>query len=411
MQPATANGLALLRRPDFARLFSAYLITYTGNAMTPIAIAFGVLELTGSTRDSALVIAAPVAAQVLVILFGGALADRTSRQRLIVVAEALAGCTQVAVAALFLTGTATVPVLALLMMVNGIAFALELPAKTGFVTQVVERGDLQSANALLGAARSMAVTLGAALAGVLVAAVGVGVTIALDALTFLAASVLVRSIRARPQVAAEAATLLRDLRLGWQEFIAHQWLWTIVLQFSILVAALEAVHGLLGPAVAKLSLGGPVAWGFVAASTGAGTIVGGLLGLRLRVRRPMWFASWCVFFFAGTPLALAVPAPLAVIMAAGFVNGVAGSWFGLLWNTTLQTRVPAQLLSRVSAYDHLGSIALAPLGIVAGGFLFEAIGARPTLLIAAAAVIVPTALVLLVPDVRRLRSDTPTRAD
>jgi hypothetical protein len=66
--------------------------------------------------------------------------------------------------------------------------------------------------------------------------------------------------------------------------------------------------------------------------------------------------------------------------------------------------VPSQLLSRVSAYDHLGSIALAPLGIVAGGLLFEAIGPRPTLLIAAAAVIVPTAAVLLVPGVRQLRT-------
>jgi hypothetical protein len=125
----------------------------------------------------------------------------------------------------------------------------------------------------------------------------------------------------------------------------------------------------------------------------------------------MWFASWCVFFFAGTPLALAGPAPLPLIMAAAFAGGVAGSWFGLLWNTTLQTRVPAHLLSRVSAYDHLGSIALAPLGIVAGGLLFEAIGARPTLLIAAAAVIVPTVAVLFVPDVRNLRTTHATPAE
>jgi predicted MFS family arabinose efflux permease len=405
--PTPATGLTLLRRPGFARLFAAYLVTYTGNAMAPIAIVFGVLEMTGSTRDSALVIAAPVAAQILVILLGGALADRTSRQRMIVGAEALAGISQGLAAMLFLTGTATVPLLAALMVVNGTAFALELPAKTGFVTQVVDRSELQAANALLGAARSAAVTLGAALAGVLVAWLGAGLTLAVDAATFLAASLLIRSIRARRQAPTDAATLLTDLRLGWREFTAHQWLWAIVLQFSILVAALEAVHGLLGPAVAKLQLGGPVAWGFIAASSGVGTIVGGLLGLRLRVERPMWFASWCVFFFAAVPLALAIPAPLPAIMGAAFVGGVAGSFFGLLWNTTLQTQVPAHLLSRVSAYDHLGSIALAPLGIVAGGLLFEAIGARPTLLIAGAAVIVPTIAVLFVPDVRRLRTSAP----
>jgi predicted MFS family arabinose efflux permease len=403
-QTSIRSVLGLLQRPDFARLFTAYLVTYTGNAMAPIAIAFGVLELTGSTRDSAIVIAAPVAAQVLIILLGGALADRTSRQRLIVGAEALAGTSQAVAAALFLSGTASVPLLAALMLVNGTAFALELPAKTGFVTQVVDRGELQAANALLGAARSVAVTLGAALAGLLVALVGAGATLAIDAATFLAASLLIRGIRARPQVATDPVSLWRDLHLGWHEFTAHQWLWAIVLQFSVLVAALEAVHGLLGPAVARLQLGGSMAWGMIAAASGAGTIVGGLLGMRLRVERPMLFATLCVFLFAGTPLALAPPLPLSAIVAAAFVGGIGGSLFGVLWNTTLQTQVPLQLLSRVSAYDHLGSIALAPLGIVAGGLLFEAIGPRPTLLIAAAAVILPTVAVLFVPGVRQLRA-------
>lgn len=400
-------GLHLLRDRNFARLFAAYLITYTGNAMTPVAIAFGVLEMTGSTADSALVIAAPVAAQVIVILLGGALADRTSRQRMIVSAEALAGISQAAIAALFLTNLATIPLLVALAAITGAAFALELPAKTGFITQIVRGTNLQAANALLGAARSGAITIGAALAGVLVATVGVGLTLAFDALTFLVAAGLIASIRGLPQVRPAPASLWRDLQSGWREFVSHQWLWTIVLQFSILVAGLEAVHGLLGPAVARESLGGAVAWGLIAASSGFGTVLGGLVGLRLRVQRPMWFASLCAFVFAGTPLALALPAPLAIIMAAACVSGIAGSWFGMLWYTTLQQRVPPELLSRVSAYDHFGSIALAPVGVLVGGILFEVLGAQPTLLLAAAAVIIPTAAVLFVPDVRRMRSDDP----
>jgi hypothetical protein len=113
-----------------------------------------------------------------------------------------------------------------------------------------------------------------------------------------------------------------------------------------------------------------------------------------------------VFFFAGTPLALAVPLPLALICIAAFVGGLTGQMFAVLWYTTLQTEVPSHLLSRVSAYDHLGSICLAPLGVVVGGFLFEAIGGRSTLLIAAAIVIMPTVAVLFVPGVRNLRRHT-----
>lgn len=79
--------------------------------------------------------------------------------------------------------------------------------------------------------------------------------------------------------------------------------------------------------------------------------------------------------------------------------------FGVLWYTTLHKLIPGHLLSRVSAYDHLGSIGLAPLGIVAGGFLYETIGATPTLLAAAATIIVPTLIALLVPAVRKLEVD------
>ncbi|MEO2177830.1 MAG: hypothetical protein ABGY96_27585, partial [bacterium] len=68
------TGLRLLRQPDIGKLFVAYLISYTGTAWAPIAMAFGVLELTGSTRDAAIVIAAPTLASIVVMLFGGVLA-------------------------------------------------------------------------------------------------------------------------------------------------------------------------------------------------------------------------------------------------------------------------------------------------------------------------------------------------
>jgi MFS family permease len=90
------------------------------------------------------------------------------------------------------------------------------------------------------------------------------------------------------------------------------------------------------------------------------------------------------------------------VAVAAFISGFAGQIFAVIWYTTLQKKVPAHLLSRVSAYDHLGSIALAPLGIVVGGILFESLGFRLTLIIAALTVIIPTALTLCVRDVRNM---------
>jgi len=387
-----------------SRLFVAYLVTYSGTAMAPIAMAFGVLELTGSTSDAAIVIAAPTIASIGVLLIGGVLADRTSRQRMIVLAEGLAMLAQFSIAWLFLSDTATVPMLTLLMLVSGVAMALNVPAATGLIIQIVERDELQSVNALLGIARNGAMATGAALGGILVSAFGAGVTLAIDAASFGASALLVMSLRPKPQVQPEKASIVQDLRLGWKEFTSHTWLWVIVLQFSLLVAVMESVNGLIGPAVAREHLDGARDWGFIAAGFGAGTLLGGVLSMRLRPKYPMRLATLCTLTFCGLPLALAIPLPVYLIATAAFVEGVAGQTFAVLWYTTLQRKVPAQLLSRVSAYDHLGSIALAPLGIVVAGFLFEGVGYRTTLVIAALTVLLPTLVAFSVRDVRMMTS-------
>ena len=282
--------------------------------------------------------------------------------------------------------------------------AFHAPAAAGLIVQLVDEKDLQSTNAILGMARNSATIGGAALGGVLVAVFGAGLTLAFDAATFALSAFLVYTLRPRVQRPPEPASVLTDLKLGWQEFTRHTWLWTMVLQFTLVVAALDATFGLLGPAVARESLGGAAHWGFIMAGFGTGTVCGGLLAMRLRPARPMLFAACTVFFFAGVPLALSVPLATMWIVLTAFVSGLFGQMFGVLWYTTLQKSVPSEMLSRVSAYDHLGSIALAPLGIVVGGWLYEIIGPRETLLIAAAAVIVPTALVLCVRDVRQKRA-------
>ena len=392
-------GIQLLRKPDVLKLFLAYLISYTGTAMAPIAMAFGVLELTGSAADSGIVIAAPTLASILILLLGGVLADRTSRQRVMVSAELLAMGAQLVIAMLFLSGQATLPLLVFFALINGIAIALNVPAAAGMITQLVDKNELQNMNALLGIARNGAITGGAALGGVLVATLGSGITLVIDALSFGLSAILVMSLRPTKQSKPEKAAFIDDLRLGWKEFTSHTWLWVIVLQFAFVVAAFESVMGLLGPAIAREHMGGAADWGYIAASLGAGTLVGGLVAMKINVKYPMRMATYCVFLLGGIPLALAIPLSVALISATAFVAGVGIQLFGVIWYTTLLTKIPGHMLSRVSAYDHLGSVALAPVGIVVAGILFESIGAKPTLIIAALTVIIPTVLVLGVRDV------------
>lgn len=399
------NGFALLANPNVGKMFIAYLVSYTGTAMAPIAMAFGVLELTGDARDASFVIAAPTLASIAVLLVGGVVADRTSRQRVIYRAELVAMIAQFTLAWLFLSGTATVSLLAFFMLINGVAMAFHTPAATGLIIQLVDAKDLQVTNALLGTARNGAIAGGAALGGILVATIGAGPTLIIDAVSFGISAVLVFTLSPRAQSRPKPASIVEDLKLGWREFTSHTWLWVIVVQFSLIVASGEAIFGLIGPAVARTEMGGAVHWGFIASGFGLGTLAGGLMGMRVRPTHPMRFATILVFFFCGVDLMLAIPAHVVLIALAAFVSGFAGQIFAVLWYTTLQKKIPGHMLSRVSAYDHLGSIALAPLGIVVGGFMFESLGFRTTLIIAALTVIVPTALALCVRDVRMMTTD------
>ena len=121
-------------------------------------------------------------------------------------------------------------------------------------------------------------------------------------------------------------------------------------------------------------MNGPTDWGFIASVYGVGTLLGGLLGMQLRPRHPMYVASYCVLFFALVPIALAFPFSVFWVALAAFIAGIAGQIFGVFWYTTLQQKVPEHMLSRVLAYDHQGSIALVTLGIVVFGLIYEMLG-------------------------------------
>ncbi len=372
--------------------------------MTPVALPFAVLEdLSGTPRDVGLVIAAGSGAQILVQLFGGALADRGSRRRQMVGADWLAALAQGLLAALLLRGQASLPLVMLLQVVIGVSFALHFPAAVGLVPLVVEREKLQPANALLAIANSTALGLGAAAGGLLAARFGAGAALAVDAASFALSALLVAGVRTRPQARSIASSLWSELRAGWREFTSHRWLWTIVLQFTVMTTGWFGTYAVVGPIVAQRSLGGAAAWGAVAAAFGFGLVAGGFVMLRVHFPRPMLTATLACFGGALLPLLLVGPAPIAWIAAGAFVAGAGFEVFNVLWNTALHTHVDPKALSRVSAYDVVGSIALVPFGEVLAGLSVEVFGAPTTLLWAAAAIVLPTAAVLGVPEVRQLR--------
>jgi MFS family permease len=387
---------------DFRLLFLGRTTSFVGNAFANVALAFAVLELTGSKADLGYVLAARSLPQVLFLLAGGIWADRLPRHRVMVVSNVLSGLSQAAVAALLLSGHARIWQLGALAAVNGMSSAFFFPASTGIVPQTVPRPLLQSANALLRLGLNASFIGGAALGGLIVAATSPGVGIACDAASFFLAALFIALIRIPATLRMESSSFLADLGEGWREFSSRPWLWSIVAQFGFVNAAEQGCTQVLGPAIAKAHLGGAAAWGLVVTAQSLGFVAGGLLLLRFRPRRLLLAATLGFLLTIPFLLALSAPAPLVGVVAAAAVAGIGTEIFGVLWETTLQQEISQEKLSRVSAYDALGSFVLIPLGVAVAGPVAQAIGTRETILGAAALSLTVTLAVLLVRDVRTI---------
>jgi len=394
--------LAPLREGAFRRRFLAEACSVVGDNVAPIAIAFAILDLTGSATDLGLVLAARTVALGVFLLIGGALADRFPRQRLMVVSDLVRFGTQGAFAALLLGGSAHLWELVALQALNGAATALFQPASVGLTPETVSPPLLQQANALLSMTVSVAGIAGPALAGVLVALASPGWAIAVDAASFLASALFLSGLAIPPRTVGKREAVAQQLATGWREVRTRSWVWVSILNFMLFQLLVLATYQVAGPLIAKESLGGAGAWAVILAAVGIGSIVGNAIALVFEPRRPLRFAFWIGFLYLPAIVLLGVRAPTYAIAAASIVYGIAWSLPDTLWFTALQEHIPPDAISRVSSYDWLGSIALRPLGYAVVGPAIASIGVEATLLGAAALFAVVNAATLLTPSVTLL---------
>lgn len=396
-------ALSPLGEREFRLLFLGRMVSLFGSAFAPIALAFAVLDLTGSPSDLGLVIAAGFVPQIVFILVGGVWADRLPRHYVMVVSDLLAGGAQAAVAALVLTGVAEIWHLVALQVIRGIATSFFFPAAQGIVPQTVSARLLQEANALLRLTRNGTQIGGVAAGGVLVAVIGSGWALAFDAATYFLGAAFLLALRLPRGSTIPERRFVHELRQGWDAFRSRAWLWGIVLQFAFVNAAGVGAWAVLGPVVADEHLGGAAAWGFILAAQAAGFVVGGVFTLRYRPERLLLVATLAIFPMALPIVLLAVPAPAVVIALAAFAAGFGIEIFGVFWDVAMQQQISSDQLSRVYSYDALGSFVFIPLGAAVAGPVAESAGVTETLAGAAAVIVAATALVLLIDDVRHLR--------
>ncbi|MFF5445356.1 MFS transporter [Streptomyces sp. NPDC012888] len=396
------------RRPEWAGrnyslLTAAAVVTNLGSHGAHIAAVFAVLEAGGSVGDVGLVAAARTLPLVLFLLVGGALADRLPRHRVMVAANALNCVSQAAFAVLVLAGEPRLWQMLVLTALCGTGTAFFNPAAEGMLLSSVSGEHTNRAFALFRMAMSGAGIGGAALGGAMIAAVGPGWVLAVDAAAFAVAGVMRAFLDvSRTAERAPSGGLLSDLREGWVEVRTRPWLWSIVLQFSVVVAVVGVADAVYGPLVAQEKLGGAAPWGVALALFGVGTIAGAVLMMVWKPRRMLLVGTLCVFPLALPSAGLAVPLPVWGLCAAMFLAGAAIEVFGVNWMATMHQEIPEDKFSRVSAYDWFGSVSMLPLATALAGPAESAFGRTAALWGCASLVVVVTALVLLVPDVRRM---------
>ncbi|MEV6020100.1 MFS transporter [Streptomyces sp. NPDC051997] len=396
---------APLRSAAFRRFVLAGLISATGSAMAPVALAYAVIGQGGGAGSLGLVLAVNTVPTIAFLLVGGVLADRMSRSRILLVGNLGAAVAQGALAAVVLTGTASTGSIAACGFLSGVAVAFTVPAGQGVVNQLVEPGQLQRANALVRLPTNAVRVLGPVAGGLVVALCGPGWALAWDALTFVIAALLLHGLRLDATVAVDG--VLGALRSGWSGFRSRTWLWTYTLAGTVVVAAWLAGFQLLGPLLAARQYSGAGSWGLVQGAFALGLLAGALVCLWWKPYRLLAVAvcTASLLFLPLTAMGLALPLP--AVLCAALLAGVGLDVAIVAWTTAFQLHVPEAELGRAAAFNSVGERCAIPLGYLLAALAAGAWSDRGVLLVCAGVIVAATLLNLCVRDVYRVNRTTP----
>jgi predicted MFS family arabinose efflux permease len=398
-----------LRLPAFRFLFSARAISYVGTYLAPIAVAFAILDNGGGATAVGLSFAAWTLAQVAMLAFGGVVGDRVPRRTVMIGSDVASTAVRATMGVLLVSGHAEVWQLIGLQACGGAAVAFYSPASYGLVREVVPEDQLQQANGLLAIARYAAFPLGAAIGGSIVALIGSGTALLVDAGTYAASAALLSRIDVE-SIARAGAGFLRELREGWSAFVEQTWVWVLVLYISMYFLITYAPFFVLGPYIAKHTMDGASSWAFVVTGEGVGSLLGGLAGLRWRPRQPMVFTGLLLMVSAVQNVLLAFHPTTLLLTPAATGAGFAFALGSVVWDTTLQRKVAPQKLARVASYGWMGAMVFLPAGYALAGPIATVIGLKIYLLVAAGWIVVSTLFVIRLRAVREVGLEEVTDA-
>ncbi len=395
----------LLGQRNFALFFTATTASTLGSAAVPVALTFALLTLKYSATTIGLVLAAQTAPTVVLMLAGGVVGDRWPRRWLMMGSDILRCVSQLVLATFLAIGHPPLAALLVLAASVGVGNAFYAPAEGGLIPQVAGADHLKEANSVLSITGSLSAILGPSLGGLLVASGKAPLAIGVDALSYALSATCLSLMRIPVHEAALSASFITDLKLGWQEFRQHRWLQLITAQYGLLNLVAFAPFFVLGPVLFASLPNGARLWGLVASATGAGGMVGGLLILRLRFLRPLIAFELAAALLATPLVLLAFHAPVLPVAIGSAIFGASLAVLNVTVQTTIQERIPSDVLSRVNAMFSVVSQGLGPIGFALCGPIAHLVGPRSSLVIGSGAIVVSAAVLLTSRYIRLLKSE------
>jgi MFS family permease len=379
------NPRAMLRDPNFAWLMGGGVISALGDQLTMIALPWLVLQLTHDPRALGMMVALLGLPRAVLILFGGALVDRHSPKRVLMLTKHVNALLLGLLAALVLAGQATLPVVTVLAIGLSLASAFSIPAGTSMLPQAVAPQHLQAANGLMMAVRQVTMLAGPLLAGLLFAlagdgsggvqdARGLGLAFGFDCLSFALSAWTLAKVK--PLAAAGAAPapepVLRAVGAGLAALWRDTSLRTAFIYWGLCACVIGGVMQVALPLLASERLHGASALGLLMGAHGAGALAGMALSGIVGKRRAgtLGITLLLVDGMAGVllmPLGLVTASWQGMLVLLAL--GVLGGFVQVAVFTWIQQRVAPALLGRMMSIFMFVFMGLAPLTAAAAGWL------------------------------------------
>lgn len=402
--------LSAVKHRPFGLLWAGQTASRLGDSLYRIALAWWVLEKTGSASAMGTVLVFSFTPMIIFLLVGGITADRLPRLKVMLASDLLRGILVSLVAVLAFSGRLEIWHIYLLSLVFGFADAFFQPAYAAVLPQITPQVLLPGANALTTLSGQLAGIAGPAIGAFIVKLGGTSLAFALNGASFFIAGAcilpLFSSLQANPPQAGtgEKPGILVDIREGWNAVVATPWLGISILLAAFANMVMSGPLNIALPFFVRETLHKDVdSFGWLLSMSSFGSVTAALIMSRFHKYRRRGFFIYLPWISASLMVAAvgmltSVPPAVCVLFLFGFFISI-GS---LVWVNALQEMVPTHLLGRVSSLDALGSFALLPIGYALTGWLTDVFSAPIVLtaggLLGAAA----TALGLLHPSVRNL---------